>query len=57
MGQDDSAASAITLHQIWPLGNINNEGGGGDASKPKHHYDNPKHFARMDTFDSLASAR
>ena len=57
MGQDDSAASAITLHQIWPLGNINdNEGGGGDASKPNH-YDNPKHFARMDTFDSLASAR
>jgi len=50
VGRDDSAASAVTLHQIWPLGD-----GGGDAGKAAQLYDNPKHFARMDTFESFRS--
>lgn len=47
---NDSAASTITFHQIWPLAE-----GGSDVPKLGHLYDNPKHVARMDTFDSFRS--
>ena len=52
VGCEDSAASAVTFHQIWPVGEV------GDGAKTAPHiYDNPKHLAKMDTFESFRSAR